>query len=375
MNVLIVHNRYSRTGGEEKVVEMQKSLLESAGHKVYLYQRDYHEMDGWKLGRFRSFFTAIRNSSAIRDIRKIFDTFRPDIAIVHNLFPIVSPAVLKELHRKGVRIAMTVHNYRLFCPIGLFFRNGEICTQCAESHFRELCCTFNRCQGTLAGSAAFTVRSLWSRLAGYFNYVDIFLPCSQFQKSNLIKYGIPENRIKVIPNFTDSPVTSYPKEEYVAFVGRLSEEKGIDILMEIAAAMPDIQFRVAGKKADGYSMPSVPENVVMEGFLSGEDLRAFYGKAKVMVFTSKVWESMPLTPIEAMASGTAVVAKRVSSVPEILEDDYIFQTIDEAVSKIRLLFSDDNARTRAEESGRAKVKDIFSPGRYLKDLEDAITRH
>jgi len=373
MNVLLIHNRYSQTGGEEKVVEMQKKLLESAGIKVHLYQRDYHEMDRWKCGRLKSMFTALRNSSAIRDIRSITDTFHPDAAIVHNLFPIVSPAVLKTLHKKGVPVAMTIHNYRLFCPTGLFFRKGEICTSCAESKIREACCTLHRCQGTIAGSFAFSLRGMWSRLAGYFKYVDLFLSCSEFQKCNLVKYGIPESKIRVIPNFTDSAIGEYDKEDYVAFVGRLSHEKGIDCLMKIAEKMPDVKFRIAGNKSDGFEMPEIPDNVSLEGFLSGERLREFYGKAKVLLFTSRVWEAMPLTPIEAMAAGTAVVARRVSSIPEILDDEYIFDSVDEAVSKIRRMISDTQERKRAEESGKNKVTTYFSPERYLKQLREAIS--
>ena len=97
MKYLIIHNQYSNLGGEERVVETQKTLLTNANHTVKTYIRKHEEMKSWKLGRIRSFFTALYNRQARREISTIVDEFKPDVAIIHNLYPIISPAILPIL--------------------------------------------------------------------------------------------------------------------------------------------------------------------------------------------------------------------------------------------------------------------------------------
>ena len=120
MKFLIIHNRYSRPGGEEGVVALQRQLLESRGHTVLLYERSYDEIRTWRFGRLTSLFSALYNRRSVLDIREIVRREQPDAAIVHNLFPVISPAILPELRKARVRVLMTLHNYRLVCPTGLF---------------------------------------------------------------------------------------------------------------------------------------------------------------------------------------------------------------------------------------------------------------
>ena len=104
MNILIIHNIYSKIGGEEKVVEFQKQLLESKGHNVIVYYRNYNEMNSWFFGKIGGLFTSIFNSRSIKDVKKIIKDFNPHISILHNLFPIISPAIINLLKSKRVII-------------------------------------------------------------------------------------------------------------------------------------------------------------------------------------------------------------------------------------------------------------------------------
>ena len=50
---------------------------------------------------------------------------KPDIINVHNLYPFNSPAALFECKKANIPVVMTVHNFRLTCPTGLFMRKGK----------------------------------------------------------------------------------------------------------------------------------------------------------------------------------------------------------------------------------------------------------
>lgn len=330
MKFLIVHNRYSRVGGEEGVVAFQRRLLESRGHTVVLYERSYDEIRGWRFGRFSSLFSALYNRRSVRDLRNVVAQERPDVAIVHNLFPVISPAVLPVLKKGGVRVLMTLHNYRLVCPIGILYTGGEICERCGSCSGRELSCLIHKCEGSWAGSFGYALRGWWARFRGYYRRnVDAFLALSDFQCDILSKYtGISIDRFAVIPNCIDPAAMPEPSavavvagRHYVAYAGRLSREKGIDLLFEAARRMPEVEFRVAGMVAEGYALPEVPGNVRLMGQLDKAQLADFYAGARVVVVTSRWYEGFPLSVIEAMYYGAPVVVPRMAGLPEIVDHE------------------------------------------------------
>lgn len=322
MKFLIIHNRYSRTGGEESVVAAQVRLLRDRGHEVLIYERSYDEIRSWRMGRLQSLFTALYSPSSVADIRALIRRERPDVAIVHNLFPVISAAILPLLKRNGVRVLMTLHNYRLVCPTGLFYRRCEVCERCGSGPLREWHCATGRCEGSWSGSVAYALRGWWSRRRGYFVHgVDRFLALSDFQRSKLVEYGLPQERIAVIPNFVDIPDTVSARDSapYIAYVGRLSHEKGVDLLFGAARLLPGVHFRVAGAASCDISLGEVPPNVELVGFLDREQLARFYGGALAMVLSSRCWEGFPLSVTEAMSYARAVVVPRWAALPEIVD--------------------------------------------------------
>ncbi|HQQ21686.1 MAG TPA: glycosyltransferase family 1 protein, partial [Bacteroidales bacterium] len=174
MKVLIIHNYYSQRGGEETVVEFQKQLFEKNGDQVQLYTRNYAEMEKWWLGKIGGTFTSIYNSRSRKELAQVIEEFKPDMAILHNLYPIISPSIIRFLSKKGVKVVQVLHNYRLFCPIGLFFVNNKICHKCLGKG-REWNCTHNRCNGGWLESLSYSIRAYFVRKLRYFHKVDHFL--------------------------------------------------------------------------------------------------------------------------------------------------------------------------------------------------------
>lgn len=377
MKILIIHNSYAKFSGEEAVVAMQRSLLERHGHQVLLYERGSSELEGLR-GKIKGFFCAFYNRRSIRELHNIIAEFRPDVAIVHNLFPLVSPAVLPHIRRAGVPIAMIVHNYRLLCPNGLFFTKGKICEKCLKGR-RELNCVVNNCEDSFFKSVGYALRSLWARMNGYFDAVDIFVALTDFQKGKLVAAGIDANKIKVVPNAintAEQPATARRQAEYgdyVGYVGRISKYKGIDVLLEAARLLPDIPFRLAGKIDDNALPADIPQNVTLCGQLEREELPTFYVNARIMVMTSILYEGFPVVLLEAMLYRTPVIAQRLGGVPEIIQDGYnglLFKAGDGAdlARRITSLWNHSQALEWFAREGYEKVFREYSADSYAGNL-------
>ena len=392
MKTLIIHNNYSQKGGEETVVAFQKKLLEENGHQVYLYVRDYNEMKTWWLGRSGGLFSAIYNPRSIKDLKKIIQSFQPEVAILHNLFPIISPAIIPFLKKQGVKTIQILHNYRLLCPIGLFYMKGQICEKCTGKG-REWNCLLNRCNGGFFKSFSYALRSFVARKMNYFGAVDKFVVLSDFQKNKFISNGFDESKIAVIPNslsFNASPQPS-PKEReqfpsfggvrggdsrnFIGFVGRLTKEKGIFDFIQLSRLMPNYEFRVAGTRTAVLDNVDIPQNLKFVGFLDAAQLRDFYCKAKVIVFPSHLYEGFPMTFLEAFICKTPIIAYNLSAMPEIVEDGkegFIVEVGDLCTirEKIELLFNNEKLWTEISKNTELKYLQKYSVQSYYNKLSE-----
>lgn len=385
MRFLLIHNRYSRTGGEEGVVAFQRQLLESRGHSVVVYERSYDEIRHWRFGRLASLFSALYNRRSVHEIRQLVQHERFDAAIVHNLFPVISPAVLPELKRAGVRVLMTLHNYRLICPTGICYTQGTICERCGSKSGREFHCLSHKCEGSWTGSFGYALRGWWSRERSYFSRnVDRFLALSYFQRDLLSRHtGIPAERFAVIPNSIDpssmpEPTTARTTEKpYIAYAGRLSREKGIDLLFDAARQLPDLEFRVAGEAAEGYAPTDIPHNVRLLGRVDRQGVADLYAGAVAAVVTSRWYEGFPLSVIEAMYYGTPVAVPELAGLPEIVDHGdcgavYAPGSADQLAACLSQWAGDPLRAAELGRKGREKVFGLYNPDNYYRLLIENV---
>ena len=143
MKILIVHNNYGKYSGEEAVVDKMADMLMSHGHEVAFYRRTTEGVRESAVGKIKGFLSGIYSSSGVRGMRDALRRERPDIVSVHNLYPFISPAALFECKKAGVPIVMTIHNFRLICPTGLFMRDGLPCEVCLERGNEWSCVRYN----------------------------------------------------------------------------------------------------------------------------------------------------------------------------------------------------------------------------------------
>lgn len=380
MKFIIIHNNYSVRGGEEVVVEFQKNLLEKHGHEVVLYSRSYSEMETWALGKFGGMFTSVFNFRSLRDLKRLCNRHKFDAALIHNVFPIISPAVIPFLRRKGIRVLQVVHNYRLFCPIGTFYRRGEICEACLHTG-REWNCFRNRCTGGVLASFSFAAKFWLVRLLGYYRSVDRFLCLNRRQAGLLSQYMKADKKTVLLPNAVGNSgkeCDDASKRRFVSFVGRLEEEKGFPDFLRIAEKMPEYEFRVAGAYTEG-SIADLPKNVTLCGFLRGAELDGFYAESRVVLFLSKWYEGFGLVAAEAMKCGTPVVVYDISVASDIVEEEksgFVVPTgdIDTVVERVKILFEDKDLFERFSAAAKQRVEEEYSAERYYERLMKSVVR-
>jgi glycosyltransferase involved in cell wall biosynthesis len=225
-------------------------------------------------------------------------------------------------------------------------------------------------------SLSYATRNWFARVVGlYRKNVTRYYAQTQFQRQVIADEGYPEDRIDVIPNMLDAPASfaTWTPGSFVGFVGRLSEEKGVQVLLEAARGLPDVPFQFAG---DPSSMPaggSIPSNVTLRGQLAGEDLTRFYEDAAMIVAPSIWYEGFPSVIIEAMVHTRPVIASSIGGLPEIVLDGETGTTsppgdVGALARAIRALWSDPARRRAYGEAGAMRVREQFSSQRYYERL-------
>ena len=321
--VLQVHTRYRQAGGEDQVVEAERRLLVAAGisvHQVLFDNADLRESMS-PVGDLRLAASAIWSRRALRRVRAAIATHQPDIMHVHNTFAAASPSVYAAAG--GVPVIQTLHNYRMVCPVATAFRDGRACTDCV-GRFAPWPGVLHACvHGSRSQSAvAATTIAVHRALGTFQRRIAIYVALTAFQRQLMIDGGLPAERIRVISNFLEpDPGIGNGPRSGILYVGRLAEEKGVGVLLRAAALRPGM-IRVAG---DG-PLQSLAKRAGAVGDIEYlgplerlpvlEELR----RAIALVLPSIWFEGFPLAVLEAYATGTPVIASRIGSLAEIVED-------------------------------------------------------
>lgn len=319
MKILLVHNDYGKYSGEEAVVDKMAAMMTTAGWEVAQLRMTTAGVRESLSGKVRGFAAGIWCPSGVRAMREALAKEKPDVVNVHNLFPFISPAALRECKKAGVPVVMTVHNFRLICPTGLFMRDGGPCEDCLVRG-NEWGCVKHNCEQSLLKSVGYAARNAVARLRRhYLECVDRFACITDFQRRKLIEAGFPADKIVVIPNSMDLEAACEAEQgDYVAFCGRLSREKGVDLIIEAARRNPQIPFKLAGAVRDGFKIDGLPENVKLVGYLSGEALNDFFARARFFVMASRCYEGFSMTILEAAGYGKAMIAPDHGGFTEII---------------------------------------------------------
>jgi glycosyltransferase involved in cell wall biosynthesis len=323
VRILLVHNRYQQPGGEDGVVRSEAEMLRGHLHEVALYEADNDGIDG-PLDSLKTAFRCLWSPRAQRSFCKRLRDFEPDVVHVHNFFPLISPAVHHAARRRGFPVVQTLHNYRLLCPASTLLRNGLVCEACTHEWYPVSAVRHACYRNSRAATAAVANMLVLHRLMGtWTSTVTRFIALSEFARRKFVGAGIPEDRISVKPNFlADDPEPGQGNGDYVLFVGRLSDEKGIACLLQAwkgLRAKPRLIIVGDGPLAPMVrDCASTDRTVQWLGFVNRSEILDLMGNAFVLVFPSLWFEAFPLVLAEAFAKGLPVIASNLGSMAEII---------------------------------------------------------
>ena len=371
MKILICHNYYQNKGGEGQTVFKEKELLESKRHRVILFSKDNQEINNYEFTqKARLCYEIVFSRSTYKKVIEIVGEEKPDIAHIHNVFPLISPSIYYALKNMNVPVVQTVHNYRFLCPNGLFLDNdGKICERCKNGNFSNAIigkCYRNSYSQTFG--MAFTL-CLHRKLRTFINKIDIFISPSKFLKKKLIEGGMPEEKIVVKPHFVKCGEIkpSYEFDNYVVYMGRLSREKGLFTLLRAWKEVPGLTLKIIGEgpirsELENFVSQAEISNVEFLEFIGGPKRFEILRKAMFMIFPSECYESFSYAIIESFACGTPVIASRIGGPQELVENGvtgFLFEPTNtkdllQKISKLAenkklLLKMRHNARKLAEE--------------------------
>jgi glycosyltransferase involved in cell wall biosynthesis len=332
IKVLFVHNYYQEAGGEDRVVEQEIQLLKQNGIKVASYFTDNKniKIDGI-YNKVRLGLNTIWSFKEYRNIKKKITIERPDVVHFHNTFPLLSPSVYYAAKDLGIPVVQTLHNYRLACPNALFLRNGLICEKCVSGSLfysiKYACYRNSRLQTIPLSAMLLTHRALktWNKK------VDKYIALTKFAKDKFVENGINANKITVKPNYIDkkfkSKISKNHKNNNILFVGRISKEKGLDILLEAWVQVKNKKNGLLEIIGDGPLKQEFEQkykeysDIKFYGKLDNEIVLNYISNAKYIVVPSICFEGFPMTIVEAYSVGTPVISSNIGSLKEIVNNE------------------------------------------------------
>ncbi|MEV7598245.1 glycosyltransferase [Kitasatospora sp. NPDC089797] len=330
MHVLVVHNRYAsaQPSGENTVVDQETALLRGAGHRVGLFERRSDSIAAKSLPAKAAVPLLVPWNPAVRaQLAARLRAERPDVVHVHNVFPLLSPAVLAACADAGVPVVATLHNYTQVCPPGTLQRDGRPCSECVGASplpaVRHGCYRNSRLATVpLAVSLAVNRRRWWSG-------VERFFCISAAQRDVLVRSGMPAGRLTVKHNFVPEPgVRRSGAGEHLLYLGRLAEAKGVRLLMTAwdalaAAGGVGVPLVVAGTgplEREVADWAADRADVRYVGLYDPEQCRQAVARSVAVLAPSTWLEAFGLVVVEAMAAGVPVVAAGHGAFTELVED-------------------------------------------------------
>ncbi|MDB5825220.1 MAG: glycosyltransferase [Herminiimonas sp.] len=318
MKILIAHNRYQHRGGEDVMVEAETELLRSHGHELLIHER--HNDDLASMPKMEAALQTFWSSNTVSDIQRECLAFAPDVIHVHNTFPLISPSLYWIASKLRIPVVQTLHNFRLVCPQAMLLRDGRICEDCVgKLPWRGV---VHRCYRDSAAQSAVVAGMLIAHgaIGTWDDKVTRYIALNEFCRERFVRGGLPPERLRIKPNFVQAQrVPDWERRRGGLFVGRLSFEKGLEVLIRASELNANPSVQVIG---DG----PLKEKVLAAfgarylGYQSADRVQALLHKALYLVAPSTCYETFGLAALEAFSCGTAVIASRHGGLGELVTD-------------------------------------------------------
>ena len=330
MKILLVHNTYQQSGGEDVVFDQERRMLERAGHRVIAYSRSNHEIGKLSiLGQLGIAQRTIWASKTRREFDDLLARENPDVVHIHNTFMVISPSIYSACRARNIPVVQTLHNFRLLCPSAYFYRDGKVCEECMD-HGLLRSIRYGCYRDSKAATATVALMLAAHRmLRTWDDSVDCYIALTKFSREKFIAAGFPAEKIVVKPNFLDTdPGCGEQAGDYALFVGRLSPEKGMSTLLEAWKKLPQgYQLHVVGEGDENRGLLAEARqhglsNITFRGPLSRQETIAALKNARFLIMPSLWYETFGMVIVEAFACGVPVLCSKLGAMEEIVRNQH-----------------------------------------------------
>lgn len=404
MKILRVHKFHYLKGGAERYVLEANKLLEKHAHQVI----DFSMQSPRNLpSPYSAYFVSeldlsqpalcqilqlpriLYSREAQEKLEKLILAEKPDLAHLHNLYRHITFSIVPILKKYQIPIVMTLHDYYLICPNYTLYTRGRICECCQNNRFYE--CLMSHCidegQGfwhSLALSAIGTLEGYVNCLLRLYEPIEVFISPSQFLIDKFVEYGWQRERFVFLPHFINFKLLGKPQfdfdrnKPYLVYFGRLSQEKGIEDLIETAVFFPSLKFKIIGEgpiksKLIKLSQNKTLSNVEFLGFKTEYELWSLVKNAMAVVVPSHWYENHSWSQREAMALGKVVIGADIGGIPELIDDGrdgflYRAGDTDSLRAVIDRLLSDQTSIAELGRSAYQKIIQQQNPEKHYQGL-------
>jgi len=387
MRILMIHNYYQKPGGESAVFDDERAILAAEKHEVILYTRDNNELlNMGRAARYLTYAQMFFSLTNYLNVRRLVKRTHPEVALVQNVYPLISPSIYYALQRLGIPIVQLVHQHRFVCINAQLYVNGAICELCSKGNFIHS--LPRRCfRNDLLMSAGFAF-TLWfhTRVGTFAKLIDAFIVPDLFMKSKLEGIGIPCKRIYANTN------PYYPPQEepncktgnYILFVGRLEPQKGLSTLVNAMKEVhSDVKLVIMG---EGYLRGQIEEQIRNDKIerrieirspVWGEEFAKVIKGAKFIVVPSEWYDNGVLVPYYAFGHGRPVIASRIHGLIEEVDHEVnglLFETgksfsLAQAINR---LYEDHNLWMELSKNARHKAITQLNSRKHYERLMEII---
>ncbi len=376
-NVLIAHVPYEFRGGEDVHVEMLEKLYQDMGYKVY-YLPENREPPKNHLNYAANSLKPFVGGDP--DWIQIYQKIKPKFIHLNNAFPQLGPRFFRWVMQEKIPMIMTVHNHRFYCTNGLALRDGKVCKECFTQTIPIKALLYN-CNDSIAKTAYHTAAMSEMHFGNlYQNAVQHFIAPSPYILHELLLWGIPKEKVSWIlnPFQLDDAIKQNEIQIDVFYAGRLSQEKGIQRLIDIAMSRKDLKFGIAGSgplESEVIKMAKESSNVYFFSSLSKSQVQSQIKNSKVGILPSICNEILPTFALECLALGIPCVVSNMQSMQWMMNDPWSVYLADpnlisEFSNQIDLAIQN----KKKHESNKDLIRAELSKELFTKKLNQIISR-
>jgi len=383
VKILLLHN-YHRSGsssGDDVIFRQETELLKKKGHEVIKFNPCNDEFA--RGGILKKLSIAIQIPWSFRYAKRIRDIVikeTPHIVHVHNFFPLLSPSVYHALKARNVPVVQTLHDFRFLCAIAFFMRDGRICEECKDfSVFRSVrygCFRHSRLQSLPVA----LMMKLHNILKTFKEKIDAYICLTEFQKKIFTDAGYPEEKIFIKPNLVEDTFTGRSNKigDYLVFIGRLGEEKGLRTLIEAWRWLPDIPLKVIGDGPDASAFKTLVSslkirNIEFLGYLPHNKSMDILDNARFLVMPSIWYETFGLVIVEAFSHYKPVIASNLGAMAELVTEartGLLFEpgNAEDLARKVQWLWNNPEECLRLGLNARREYEERYTPEKNYEML-------